>query len=159
MKTIRFALRMSPDGSVIYEPGNLAHVARRVAGIHELQPGGMIVLSTDVNAAGLPGILGKAKQKMKTWWNRLTKSRKVDENVRELLMKQGLETGWSVGNLFRGRYLSKSGQTFNEKSFAVDIRGVPFDFIKDAAETLRQAFDQEAVLVVDHSNNKTYIMD
>ena len=126
----------------------------------ELSPGGMIVMSTDVNATGGSRIKGLAKKFIKTWMNRMLRSRKIDESMKELLIEKGLDSGWSVGNLFRGRYFSpKSGETFSEKSFSVDIRGVPFKFVEEVAEVLRKKFDQESVLVVNNINGKTYLLD
>lgn len=137
-----------------------AVIARRVAGLTELDPGGQIVMSTDVNAEVGAGFKGWAKGFMKTWWNRLMRSSKIDEEIKRLLSEKGLDTGWSIGNLFRGRYFSpKNDQMFNEKSFAVEIRGVPFKFVKDVGEALRKKFDQEAVLLVNFENNRTYLLD
>ena len=123
-------------------------------------------MSTDVNARSEPGIIGWAKGLLKTWANRMRFPSKVNEQLEEIADKTGippqkfLETGWSTGNLFRGRFYSpKTGKMFNEKSFAVDIRGVPFEVVKKAARALLRKFDQEGVLVIDHKNNKTYYMD
>ena len=160
METMKFAMTLTPDGDVEVTTDGFAKLARRVAGLTEMEPGGMIVMSTDVNATTGKSFLGWAKGFMKTWWNRVMKNRKVDEELVNLVKSRGLDTGWSVGNLFRGRYMSpKSGDTFNEKSFAVDIRGVPFDFVEKAAKVLRKKFDQEGVLVIDHARNKTFYLD
>ena len=122
--------------------------------------GGMIVMSTDVNATQGKGWANWAKGLMKPWGNRLLEHRKVDEELKKLVKERGLDTGWSVGNLFRGRYYSpKTDQTFNEKSFSVDIRGVPFDFVVKVAEALLKKFDQESVMVVNHENNKVQFVD
>jgi len=158
MKTVRFAAIIGSDGEVIITSHREAQIARRVAGTIELEPGGMIVMSTDVNAEVGRGFVNWAKGFMKTWWNRLMKSQKVDDTLKDLVKERGVDTGWSIGNLFSGRYLSpKTGQTFNEKSFSVDILGVPFEFVRKVADALRKKFDQEAVLVIDHDTNKTYL--
>jgi len=159
MNKVSFSLYMSPDGGVQELNTKHAGMASRIAGLTELPYGGMIVLSTDVNATA-GGIKGIAKRALKTWFNRLTRSRKVDDAVREQVMEKGIDTGWSVGNLFRGRYFSKkSGKQFNEKSFAVDIRGVPFNFVKGVAKSLMKKFDQESVLVIDHKSGKSFLLD
>ena len=75
---------------------------------------------------------------LKTWWNRILKNKKVDEELKSLGQERGMDTGWSIGNLFRG---------------------VPFEFVKKVAQVSRKKFDQEGVLVLDHSNNKTYYVD
>lgn len=159
MNKVSFSLYMSPDGSIQELDSKHAGMAGRIAGLTELPYGGMVVLSTDVNATA-GGIKGVAKRALKTWYNRFTRSKKVDEAVKEQVMKKGIDTGWSVGNLFRGRYFSKkSGKQFNEKSFSVDIRGVPFDFVKGVAKSLMKKFDQESVLVINHENGKSFLLD
>ena len=161
METSRFSLVLSSDGIVSEFSHIASKVARKVLGEDfELSPGGMIVLSTDVNANSAPGMIGWAKSFLQTWWNRINKFKIVDEELASELKEKGMESGWSIGNLFHGRFYSnKSGQTFNEKSFAVDIRGVSFDFIREAARKLGREFNQESVLVVDHSNGRTFILD
>ena len=151
---------MSPSGEVSVVSDREARIAKRLASWEvELKPGGMVVLSTDVNVTeGKETLVGYAKAMLRTWYQRLTKSRKVDEELSEMVRRKGLETGWSIGNLFRGRYLSpKSGQVFNEKSFAVDVRGVDFEFVREAGKALGRRFGQESVLLVDHSNGKTFL--
>jgi hypothetical protein len=164
MRTMRFAVTMTPEGEVLARTDLVARVEVRAMTARISDPlefdGGMIVMSTDVNATSAKGIVNKAKGWVKTWANRLLKSRRVDDEVKRLIEERGLDTGWSVGNLFRGRYYSpKSGQTFNEKSFSVDIRGVPFDFVVKVAEALRVRFDQESVMVINHQNNKVQFVD
>ena len=159
MEKVSFSLYMAPDGSIDELHGEHAGVAARIAGLTELPYGGMVVMSTDVNATA-GGIKGVAKRALKTWYNRLMRSKKVDEAVKEQIKDKGVDTGWSVGNLFKGRYYSqKSQKQFNEKSFAVDIRGVPFDFVEGVAKSLMKKFDQESVLVIDHESGKSYLLD
>lgn len=165
MRTVRFAMTLTPSGEVIVNAGAAERVASRMMKTAAVsQPlefeGGMIVMSTDVNATQAKGMLNKAKGFLKTWRNRLTRNRRVDEAVKEQIEEHGMDTGWSVGNLFRGHYYSpKSGATFDERSFAVDIRGAPFDFVTDVAEVLRKRFDQESVMVINHKNNKVYFVE
>jgi len=164
MRTTRFAVRLTPTGEVLAQTDLAARVAVRAMAARLSDPlefdGGMVVMSTDVNATQAKGIVNKAKGWVKTWANRLLKNRRVDDEVKKLIKERGLDTGWSVGNLFRGRYYSpKSGQTFNEKSFSVDIRGVPFDFVVKVAEALRKRFDQESVMVINHEDNKVRFVD
>lgn len=158
-KVMSFSAYLAPDGEVYVSSAREAAIARRIARWEqELSPGGMVVVSTDVNISG-SSLKSKAKSIMRTWYNRLMRTRKVDEALKKELKKKGLETGWSVGNLFKGRYYSpKSKQVFDEKSFAVDIRGVPFSFVKDAAESIAKTFKQESVLVVDYEKNRTFLI-
>lgn len=165
MRTIKFAMTLTPDGDVVVNDGAAERVASQaLKNAAVSQPlefeGGMIVMSTDVNATQAKGMLNKAKGFLKTWRNRLMRNRRIDEAVKEQIEEHGLDTGWSVGNLFRGHYYSpKSGDTFDERSFAVDIRGAPFDFVTDVAEVLRKKFDQESVMVINHENNKVYFVE
>ena len=160
METMRFALILTPDGEVFETSWRESVIAMRVAGLTELAPGGQIVMSIDVNATSGRGFVGWAKGFMKTFMNRVQRSGKVDKEIKRMLEEGGIRAGWNIGNLYKGRYYSpKSGQTFNEKSFAIDIRGVSFEFVKQAGEAMRKKFDQEAVLLVDHSNGKAYLMD
>lgn len=156
-----FVLYLAPDGAVHELTSRECRVARRVARWEmEMKPGGMIVLSTDVNAAVSKGsFLGMAKRFLNTWYNRLVKNKKVDAEMSKLVSEKGLETGWSIGNLFRGRYFSpKSKDVFNEKSMAIDVRGVDFDFVREAGIRLGLDFHQESVLLVDHSNGRTFLV-
>ena len=158
---VSVSLYLAPDGSVYEMTAKESRVARKLMGWEmELKPGGMVVLSTDVNATmSKSTFLNKAKGYLMTWYNRLFKNRLIDEELTKLVMEKGLETGWSIGNLFRGRYLSpKSKNVFNEKSLAVDIRGVDFDFVKEAGMALGRDLHQESVLLVDHSNGRTFLV-
>ena len=166
MRTIKFAMILDPQGEVHVVPNKIAKLARqvfcRIAGVSSPLEfdGGMVVMSTDVNATQGKGIANWAKGLLKTWGNRLLKDRKVDEELKKLVKERGMDTGWSIGNLFRGRYYSpKTDQNFNEKSFSVDIRGVPFEFVLKAAKALRKKFDQESVMVINHKNNKVQFVD
>jgi len=152
---------MSSDGSVIEMSPIASKVARNMIGDFDLSPGGLIVLSTDVNANKNKNFwMPRAKTFMQTWWNRITRLEKIDETLVDELKKTGIETGWSVGNFFKGRYYSqKQNQTFNEKSFTIDIIGVPMDFIKQAARALGKTFNQESVLIIDHSNGRATMLD
>lgn len=161
MKRHSFFLYLAPDGSVHELTTTESKIAKKLCGWEvELKPGGMIVMSTDVNVSeDKASLINKAKSFMKTWYNRIMRTQKVDDRLTSLIREKGLETGWSMGNLFKGRYLSpKSKETYNEKSFAIDIRGVDFQFVKEAGRRLGKEFGQESVLLVDHSNGRTFLL-
>lgn len=121
--------------------------------------GGMIIFSTDVNSNAGPGLKGKIKSIVKTWWNRLTRRRKIDEDILELVKSKGISTGWSIGNFFKGRYYDQeNGHLFNEKSLCVDLRGADMKFVKNVADKLRKTFDQQSVLVVNHKTGKSSLI-
>ena len=158
---IAFKMYLAPDGSVYEMTSREARLARKLVGWEmELKPGGMVVMSTDVNATvSKSSLVGKVKGFLRTWYNRLFRTHKVDEEMSKMVQEKGLETGWSIGNLFSGRYYSPDKkQTFNEQSMAIDIRGVDFDFVKEAGKRLGFDFGQESVLLVDHSNGRTLMM-
>lgn len=158
-KTESFVLTVIPGGGVVERSSRQVASARRVAGLSQLNGGGQIVMSTDVNANVGPGLKNWARGHMKTWYNRLMRSRKIDDAIRERLDKEGMDSGWTIGNLFKGRYFSKeSGKQFNEKSFAVEILGVDFSFVKNVAMDLLKSFDQETVLVKDFKTGKIFLM-
>jgi len=158
---LSFALHVAPDGEVYECDEREARIARRVCGAKDeyeeilLDPGGMIVMSTDVNATAGRGFIGWAKGITKTFFNRLLRTKKVDKEMMRELKRRGLDMGWSVGNLFKGRYHNpKTGENFDERSFAVDVRGAPMGLVEDVAKALMKKFDQHSVLVVDYSNNR-----
>ena len=159
---VSMSLYLAPDGRVHELSARELRLSRKIAGEPDitLKPGGMIVMSTDVNAASESGLIGKIKGFLKTFYNRLFKNELVDTELSRLVREKGLETGWSIGNLFRGRYYSPtSKQVFNEKSFSIDIRGVDFDFVKEAGRFLGKDFEQEKVLLIDHSSGRTLLID
>ena len=155
MTTVSFSLYVAPSGEVYESTGREGKIAGRlVEAIYEeefeeidLDPGGMVVMSTDVNATAGKRFLGWAKAFTRKWFQRAMKSQMVDREMMKLLNRRGVDTGWSVGNLFRGRYYDpKDGEAFNEKSFSVDMRGVPMDFVYDAGRILAKKFKQQSTI-------------
>jgi len=134
-------------------------IAHRIASDEELElsPGGQVVLSTDVNVD--KSVLGRIKGWAKSALNRLFRSRKVDEAILDILKQKGLSTGWSIGNLFKGRYYDRETDTlYNEKSFTIDIRGMEMSVVRDIAKALGKKFDQKEVLVVDNSTGQARLI-
>ena len=124
------------------------------------EPGGMIVCSTDVNSNANRGILGFLKGKWETYLNRFFKSQKVKETIQNFNDYKDLYgVGYSEGNLFKGSYYDrKTGVTFNEKSFSVDLRGLPVDIVKKLAVEMCKKFNQQSVLFVNHENNRSSLI-
>ena len=163
MKTIRFAftynVKTGEVEEVDYKEWKLARNIVKSYTEVDIGYGGMIVFSTDVNSNSSRGIKGKVKSFIKTWWNRLTRKNKIDKDVMEEVKKKGISTGWSIGNLFRGRYFDqKNGTLFNEKSLCVDLRGANMKFVKDIADKFRKTFDQQSVLVINHKTGKSSLI-
>jgi dTDP-4-dehydrorhamnose 3,5-epimerase len=122
---------LANDGSITEIHPTASRIARKMLGDDiELSPGGMIVLSTDVNATAGAGWVSVAKRLLQTWWNRTWRNKIVDEELSQEMKEKGVESGWSIGNLFRGRYFSpKTNQTYNEKSF--NDHGIMMRFVQD----------------------------
>ena len=92
---ISMSLYLAPDGSISAISSRESMLSRRIAGEPdiELKPGGMIVMSTDVNAASKSGLLGKIKGFLRTFYNRLFKNDLVDTELSRLVGEKGLEKG------------------------------------------------------------------
>ena len=149
------------NGNDLVESSKIDWVAHRVAyTIEEYEfKGGMIVCSTDVNSNSGNSMLSKAKSWMKTLCNRWFKNSKTDKAIKEIVVRQGVDIGYSIGNLFRGRYYDKkNNKLFCEKSFSIEIRGIPMDIVKQVAEQLCKSFNQQSVLVVDYETNKSLLL-
>jgi hypothetical protein len=85
-------------------------------------------------------------------------TRIVPDNTPDDKRKAWAIQGYSIGNLFTGRYRSQAGNVYDEKSFAVEIAGIDSATLKEVAHALRQAFFQREVLVKDANDNKVYLL-
>ena len=164
MEKFSFVLGYDPASKIFVERKG---IAKRVAHVlllaykeSFLGYGGMVVMSTDVNATSGSGLKNRIKSFARKMLQRFFKDKYTDEVLNNLAREYNIETGWSIGNLFRGRYFSKEQQlTFDEKSFTVDIRGAPLEFVKEVAVALCKKFHQESVLLVEHKTNKTWMIN
>ena len=118
--------------------------------------GGIIVLSTDVNAVELDTnrFINWIKQKYTTIKNRLLFNKKIDK----IAQSHDL-VGWTVGRFLNGRYTSKRGAVFSENSLSVEIVGVTVEQLIGVAEELCSNFNQETVLVKSYSNKHIYFVN
>lgn len=116
--------------------------------------GGIITFSTDVNAVELSPnkLVNWVKQKVATIGNRLGKNKKIDK----IASKNGA-VAWTVGNFLNGRYMSKRGKGFGEKSLSLEIVGISSEQLQKIAEELCEEFKQETVLVKDFATGKIYL--
>ena len=107
--------------------------------------GGIIVLSTEVNAVKLSKnkLINFLKQKYLNATNSISKDRKI----KDVLVKNLSEVGWTVGNFLRGRYVDDNKNVFDEKSFCVEINGITNNKLINVAEELCREFNQDTVLV------------
>ncbi len=139
----------------------------------KLQRGGTIVLSTDVNVNRDAGIIGKLKGMIDSFMQRyVTRSSTVEKTIEDVEKQVRPATmppderaipAYSMGNLFQGRYYGQDPDTkamtlFNEKSFAVEIRGVNSEVLNAVANAMREAFNQESVLVLNDNEGETYLI-
>jgi hypothetical protein len=110
--------------------------------------GGMILLSTDVNATGGTGIRSWLAAKLRTSWQRQRRAGLVDQVILEQLAKAGLAVGWSIGATVVGRYYDPEQKVlYVERSFSVEILDAPYPLLRAIAENLRRAFRQQEVIL------------
>lgn len=110
--------------------------------------GGMILLSTDVNATVTNRVGAWIMANLRTFWQRRRKNRLVDRAILEQLARAGVGMGWSVGATLLGRYYDPEKQLlYLERSFWVEILDAPYPLVKAIAEELRRTFRQEEVIL------------
>ena len=119
------------------------------------EKGGIIVLSTDVNAVNYSDnkVMNKIKQLYNTIKHKFTRNSTIDKVITD----QGIEN-WTIGKGFKGRYTSK-GKTFSEDSISVEIIGITTETLNKIAEELCREFTQECVLVKNYIDNNVYLMN
>ena len=107
--------------------------------------GGIIVLSTDINAIKLDTnkLKNWIKQKWETARNRVSYTKEIDKFSKDY----SDIFAWTIGKYLHGRYKSKSGAIFDENSISIELLNVPTDTIISFAEDLCYEFAQETVLV------------
>lgn len=115
--------------------------------------GGMIIFSTDINVTD-GGIIQKIKNKLKTWFNRLTADRKLNK-VSEKYSPQG----WTVGKFLRGRYRARNGKLFDENSLSIEVIGLNSYELISMAEEICKEFEQETVLVKDYTTKDVMLVN
>ncbi len=126
-------------------------------------PGGMIVVSTNISH-GDGGWWEKLKAKVQSllWdWVESQRLKSVDQAIsKSMTDAEGnvRPVGFSVGNLFHGRYVDPQGNVFDENSMAVDIAGVDTDTLNNIATALREEFQQQAVMVQNRNTNSAYFV-
>jgi hypothetical protein len=110
--------------------------------------GGMVLLSTDVNATVGKGISPWLAAKLRTFWQRRWKDHLVDRVILEQLTKAGVAVGWSIGATLLGRYYDPEKKLlYLERSFSVEILDAPYPLLRAIAEELRRTFRQQEVIL------------
>ena len=121
----------------------------------EIQNGGMIVLSSDINVVNEDDDASYSG----TTYQRTFGESYISNTIDNYIQETGLDgVGHTIGKDFSGRYVS-DGLIFDENSFTVDIAGVTSDVLMDIAADLAHNFQQKEVLVRDFNENKTYLVN
>ncbi len=126
----------------------------RADSIEPGQKGGVITLSTDINATAGASLIGKIKAWANTLYNRMTSVGRIQKTV-----NTAGATGMTVGRFMRGVYKSKSGKVFDENSLSVEILYTDSNLLERIATDLAKEFNQESVLVKDYNTSEIYFAD
>jgi hypothetical protein len=116
--------------------------------------GGVITLSTDINATAGAGIVSKIKAWATTMYNRITSVSRIKNSV-----YSAGGGGMTIGRFFRGVYKSRSGKTFDENSLSVEVLYIDSKTLETIATDLAKEFNQETVLVKDFNTGEMYFAD
>lgn len=147
-------------------------IEEAVGDVDWLDPGGYIVLSTDITpqTASIDTIKNSVVRLMRrkaeslrakgiSLAQRAVRNKRIEKAVKKVSKEEGQDFGFSIGNMFRGHYYDQKQDTlFSEKSLSVEIRGVDSKTLKTIALELGKAFDQWQVLVYDSSVNRPYLL-
>lgn len=116
--------------------------------------GGVITLSTDINATAGAGVIAKIKAWAHTMINRITSVGRIKNTV-----YSGGGGGMTIGRFFRGVYKSRSGERFDENSLSVEVLYIDSKTLENIATDLAKEFNQETVLVKDYNTGEMYFAD
>lgn len=107
--------------------------------------GGIIVLSTDIYAAGQSedSLACRLHQEMKAVSGRLSAS----------------PIAWTIGYYLAGRYMFSGGRRYAEDSLSVAVAGVDLETLMKLALELRASFPQAGVLLKDTFSGKVLAAD
>lgn len=121
--------------------------------------GGIIVFSTDINAIQVSKnrLVNFIFSKMQSIKNALLINKKIHKVIKQHETQlKGI--GLTVGNFVKGRYVADNGVIYDEKSASVEIIGVQTDVLNEIANSLREEFKQESVLVKNYEDEKIYLV-
>lgn len=118
--------------------------------------GGTIMFSTDLNATVFSdnAVKNWIVQKFRTFKNRFT----VKSFLNRLRLKEGIKA-WTIGQYLIGVYTDNAGNTFNEKSYALNIIGIDRKTLFKIAKEICAYLGQESVLVHDATTHQVYLVD
>lgn len=94
-----------------------------------------------------------------TWINRATRVSNVEGVMKQVSESHNTDVGYSVGNLFHGKYYDKKDDhLYSEKSFAIDVYGIDSGMLKEIGLHLGDIFQQRSVLVHDRDKLRAYLL-
>ena len=77
--------------------------------------------------------------------------------IKDFFKSWGMSAGMSIGRSFNGVfYDADEDVTYDENSFTVDLKGVPFPLVSAIGASLAKAFDQKSVLVEDNRSGTVF---
>lgn len=82
-----------------------------------------------------------------------------EKNIETILQKDDVFVGYSIGNIFNGRYHSRNGQLYSNDSIAIELINLDFDEIVSVADNLKKEMNLESILVKDNSSFKMIYID
>lgn len=123
--------------------------------------GGIITFSTDVNATGGSGLIGKIKSWLQTQLNRYRAADMVTKQI-DTINKNSDEQigGFSIGNFIQGRFFDPdTGKRFDERSLSVEIVYISSPTLKRIGAIIAKAFGQKSVLIRDNNDGKLFFLN
>lgn len=129
--------------------------------------GGKIVFATDINATlklddnFFNRLRARITAFLQSYRNRWQVKGKISK-ILDRLSSQSPDfanINFSVGPYYKGRYRSPDGKTYDETSVAVEIIGITKQILIDLATEIAREFQQEEVLVFDHTTGQIFTVD
>lgn len=126
---------------------------------NEYSLGGIITFSTNIShkwegekRVPLEGVIERIVAFVKTKFNTWFPDKKINEAVSSIEKP----IGFSLGNFFRGRFIDKDKNVFDEKSVSLDIKGINSEELEKIGYELARQFDQTSVMIEDRNTNRAY---
>lgn len=125
--------------------------------------GGVIILSTELNAVGLDknAIKNKVDTIIFHFQQRFFSGKKNSDIFNKAIkyfrkMSEGTIGAYSIGNTFKGKYIGDNYEEYNEGSISIEVNGLSNKALLYLGEMIARAFYQETVLIKDLNKNKIY---
>lgn len=79
------------------------------------------------------------------------------EGIIPFLNFRGSVRAYSIGEFFKGRYVTSNGELFNESSVCIEIDGLSSKSLFQICEMISEQFQQKTVLIKDLTKNMIYL--